>query len=159
MENTTPQKLILGGLLGCILAVAAFWIFGQGRFVEILKFEMSKKALAVKAADQFRQSEYGDQDLRRETRSSYDEDVYRFATGEVIRHGAGYPIQIDRPLDFAAVTDHAEYMGQARVVKPYVPTVRQSLSAILKEGSLWSITLAWLEKIQEHCTSVRKDVH
>ena len=28
--------------------------------------------------------------------------MYRFAKGEVIDHGAGYPIQISRPLDFAA---------------------------------------------------------
>ena len=79
MTNTTPQKLILGGLLGCILAIAAFWIIGQGRFVEILKFDMNKETIAAKAASQFRQSGYGNQELRRQTRSSYDEDVYRFA--------------------------------------------------------------------------------
>ena len=46
-------------------------------------------------------------------------DAYRFATGEPIaiapldEHGAGTRrIQIDRPLDFAAVTDHAEWMGE-----------------------------------------------
>lgn len=43
------------------------------------------------------------------------DDAYRFAKGATIEHGAGYPIRIDRPLDFAAVTDHSEYMGVARV--------------------------------------------
>ena len=47
------------------------------------------------------------------------EDAYRFATGEEI---GTFPydeggtalrrIRIDRPLDFAAVTDHAEWLGE-----------------------------------------------
>ena len=40
------------------------------------------------------------------------EDVYTFAKGGTIEHGAGYPIKISRPLDFVAVTDHSEYLGQ-----------------------------------------------
>lgn len=42
------------------------------------------------------------------------DDAYRYAKGEEIRHGAGYPIRIGRPLDFAAVTEHAEYLGSNR---------------------------------------------
>ena len=79
-------------------------------------------------------------------------DVYRFAKGEVISHGAGYPIRISRPLDFAAVTDHAEYLGQARLANLDVPTTQQPLNELLRNGSLLKVTLAWLEtslQIQE----------
>ena len=46
------------------------------------------------------------------------DDAYRFATGETIDVFTGDPalgtrqVKIDRPLDFAAVTDHAEFMGE-----------------------------------------------
>lgn len=60
-------------------------------------------------------------DLHVHTRSSFDayifnvrttpEDAYRLARGEAIRHGGGFDIQLSRPLDFLAVTDHGEYLG------------------------------------------------
>src|SRR6478752_7214061 len=37
------------------------------------------------------------------------EDAYRYAIGQPIDHPAGYKVKITRPLDFMAVTDHAEY--------------------------------------------------
>jgi hypothetical protein len=73
------------------------------------------------------------------------EDVYRFARGLTIDHGAGYPLTIRRPLDFAAVTDHAEYMGQARLADLDIPTTRQPLAQLLKEGSRLAVTRAWVE--------------
>ena len=43
------------------------------------------------------------------------EDAYQFALGKPIRHPAGYMVQMKRPLDFAAVTDHSEYMATIRL--------------------------------------------
>jgi hypothetical protein len=49
------------------------------------------------------------------------EDAYRYATGATIQVYSGAPetgmrpAQIDRPLDFAAVTDHAEWMAEVSV--------------------------------------------
>jgi len=39
------------------------------------------------------------------------DDAYRYGKGEAISHISGQPIQMKRPLDFMAVSDHAEYMG------------------------------------------------
>jgi hypothetical protein len=39
------------------------------------------------------------------------EEAYRYARGETIRHPAGYPIRITKPLDWIGVTEHAEYVG------------------------------------------------
>ena len=44
------------------------------------------------------------------TRATPD-DAYRFAKGEAIKHASGQTLQIHKPLDFMAVTDHPEYMG------------------------------------------------
>lgn len=73
------------------------------------------------------------------------DDVYRFAKGETLKHGAGYPVTITRPLDFAAVTDHAEYLGQAKLSGLDVPTTRQSLSDILRRENRLTVTQSWWE--------------
>lgn len=41
-------------------------------------------------------------------------DAYRFAKGEAIKHPAGFDMQLKRPLDFYAVTDHASLLGLTR---------------------------------------------
>jgi len=38
-------------------------------------------------------------------------DAYRFALGEPVRNPGGFDMQLSRPLDFYAVTDHAMYLG------------------------------------------------
>jgi len=44
------------------------------------------------------------------TRATPD-DAYRFARGEALAHSSGFMMQMNKPLDFQAVTDHAFYLG------------------------------------------------
>jgi len=39
------------------------------------------------------------------------DQAYRFAKGEPVTHASGEVMQLEEPLDFYAVTDHAEYLG------------------------------------------------
>ncbi len=60
-------------------------------------------------------------DLHVHTEASFDatlfgttltvEDAYRFAKGEQMRSAGGELMQLSRPLDFVAITDHAESFG------------------------------------------------
>ena len=61
-------------------------------------------------------------DLHIHTRNSFDafifnvrvtpDDAYRYAKGEGLTHPSGFEIKLPGPpLDFVAVTDHAEYLG------------------------------------------------
>jgi hypothetical protein len=49
-------------------------------------------------------------------------DAYRFATGEAIANPAGFKMQLSRPLDFYAVTDHGMFLG---VVKAAAETATE----------------------------------
>ena len=41
-------------------------------------------------------------------------DAYRFAKGEAIKHPSGFDVQLNAPLDFYAVTDHAMFLGAVK---------------------------------------------
>ncbi len=43
------------------------------------------------------------------------EDAYKYSLGQPIKHPGGYMVKLKRPLDFEAVTDHAEYVGVVRL--------------------------------------------
>jgi hypothetical protein len=70
-------------------------------------------------------------------------DAYRFARGEKVVASNGLPAKLKRPLDFLAVTDHAEFMGIYRMFN-------------LQDPRLMSTPLgrAWKEK---YGTSISKE--
>lgn len=66
-------------------------------------------------------------DLHLHTRNSFDayvfnvratpDDAYAFARGEAIEHAMGFELKLrSGPLDFLAVTDHAEYLGVVQAI-------------------------------------------
>ncbi len=78
---------------------------------------------------------------------SLPDDAYIFAKGGEIEHGAGYGIRISRPLDFAAVTDHSEFLGVMRSLSPELPLSNRSLRTRLLNDSPLRNTLAYLRSV------------
>jgi hypothetical protein len=48
---------------------------------------------------------------------------YRFARGEKVNGNTGQPVQLVRPLDFLVITDHAEYIGIAPMIREANPVL------------------------------------
>ena len=92
-------------------------------------------------------------DLHVHTSLSYDaygmgvrimpEDAYRYFKGGTISHGAGYAVRAKRPIDFAAVTDHAEYLGAPRHLAGENAQFSK-LPEVLASGNPVRITWHWL---------------
>ena len=53
-------------------------------------------------------------------------DVYRAARGETVMSNTGQPFRLVRPLDFLVLTDHAEAMGLAPMVRESNPILLSS---------------------------------
>ena len=51
------------------------------------------------------------------------DDAYRFARGETVVSNTGQQVQLARPLDFLVVTDHAEYIGLAPMIREADPVL------------------------------------
>ena len=64
------------------------------------------------------------------------DDAYRYGRGEAIPHPSGESIRLSgAPLDFLAVTDHAEYLGAlAALIDPSSPTYGHPLTEDLFSG-------------------------
>jgi hypothetical protein len=61
--------------------------------------------------------------------------AYRYAKGEAVKHPNGSMVKRNTPLDFAAVTDHAEYLGVARLfADPQHPLYQKPVAALVRSG-------------------------
>jgi hypothetical protein len=76
------------------------------------------------------------------------EDAYTFSKGGSIAHGAGYEIRLSEPLDFAAVTDHAEYLGMFEARKPDLPLSGGALRTTLLNRNRFSATYLFLSTMR-----------
>ncbi len=121
--SRAPRSLALSILPVAALAPLAF----AGCELEPFPSPYTEDRELCAEHDPLRKAYFGD--LHVHTAFSFDawtydvrttpEEAYRFARGEAIRlppldaDGVGTTVvKIDRPLDFAAVTDHAEYLGE-----------------------------------------------
>lgn len=117
-----PWIAALGG--AALLTVVALTQFGSGP-AQASGVEPPDWAAAEDAvpADPLKQAYFGE--LHLHTNHSFDsfifgnpvgpDEAYRFAKGEPVTFYGGLTRQLDRPLDFAAVTDHAEFLGELRL--------------------------------------------
>ena len=112
------------------------WVMGTELFQTetelLIRGQQPVSALRSRATDTptLRKAHFGD--LHVHTANSFDaftigtlatpHDAYRYAKGEAISHPAGFDMQMSRPLDFYAVTDHAMFLG---VVKAAADTTTE----------------------------------
>ncbi|MCB1707456.1 MAG: DUF3604 domain-containing protein [Halioglobus sp.] len=60
---------------------------------------------------------------------------YKYATGETVQHPGGFPVKITEPLDWAADTEHVEYLGAAQsALDPNSPLSKTLLGHAIKFG-------------------------
>lgn len=86
------------------------------------------------------------------------EDAYVYAKGGTISHGAGYAIRLSDPLDFAAVTDHAEYLGMFEARRPDLPLSGGALRATLLERNRFTATYLFLSTMRHFFIPGQGDV-
>ncbi len=69
------------------------------------------------------------------------DDLYRFARGEPLTIQPGdRTVQLERPLDFAAVTDHQEYLGEIELCTvPGSPTYDSETCSRYREGQVGNV--------------------
>ncbi|MEE4659992.1 MAG: DUF3604 domain-containing protein, partial [Halieaceae bacterium] len=64
------------------------------------------------------------------------DDAYSFAFGENMTLPSGRTVRLTQPLDFAAVTDHAEFLGEmALCTDPGSASYAADFCTAIREGS------------------------
>jgi hypothetical protein len=72
------------------------------------------------------------------------DDAYTFTRGGEIAHAGGYGVKLKRPLDFAAVTDHSEYLGVVRGIEPDLPLRDRTFMERMRNDGRLRNTIAFM---------------
>lgn len=95
------------------------------------------------------------------------EQAFRFARGEEVLSNTGQRVQLNKPLDFPVVSDHAEYLGVADLLNSGNPEllatdVGQKWYAAMREGgdAAWQMSIRLVDDFgcsgqKTHFTRVR----
>jgi len=113
-------------LIALVFAIIIFVLGANNLFTikdDFADFSLDTDEIAIDLPENLnRDAFFGD--LHVHTRYSFDafifgttaspDDAYRYAKGSPIKHPLGFDMQLDDPLDFYAVTDHAAWLGMIR---------------------------------------------
>ena len=126
-EDSPPPRLRAAAAIAAaaLLGLTAAGCAGDGG-ATVQASQDAGTGTAVESAEPnpLRNAYFGD--LHTHTNFSYDaflngtratpDDAYRYAKGGALTHPAGFEVQLDAPLDFYAVTDHASFLGMLPAV-------------------------------------------
>ena len=87
-----------------------------------------------------------------QTRLTSDQ-AFQFARGETVKADNGMPAKLRRPLDFLAVTDHAEYLGiyaQLALDDPRLNGWKMGMEwkELMRQGDMGTLARAFSDAIQ-----------
>ena len=120
LVRLSVYSLILASTIGCGDSVPtppsnASWLDG----IKPMEVDREILDLSVPERNPNKNAYFGDTHVH--TAYSFDaysfgtlaspHDAYRYARGEALQHPSGYEIQLQKPLDFYVVTDHAMLLG------------------------------------------------
>ena len=118
------MSVIIRTFLIALLFAAIILILGANNIIsikdDVVDFSIEKTPRIKEiSSNQNKDALFGD--LHVHTMYSFDafifgttaspDDAYRYAKGGAIKHPLGFDMQLDDPLDFYAVTDHAAWLG------------------------------------------------
>jgi len=157
-----------GGTVVAVLMLLQACGDGRNKNEEIVETEMPATETVPPATDynENRKAYFGD--LHVHTMYSFDafifgttaspDDAYEFAKGGAITHPGGFDMQLDVPLDFYAVTDHAFYLGVVRAMAdPSSALSKHELSKGMTALSTPALRLAQFSKIFQFIETDRRD--
>lgn len=83
------------------------------------------------------------------------DDAYEFAKGAAIEHAAGYMMQMQKPLDFLAVSDHGFYLGMMRALgDPAGPFQEHRLAPVVAGADTVEGSAAAFQNVIDHLVNL-----